>query len=89
MNDSTNTAESVAPGAGAPPAPRNPKGVIIPAHLLAEMKEAAERAARGERDPERMRRTAERMDRIRAENLRLYGVEDVAVGAVRSARDGE
>jgi hypothetical protein len=61
----------------------------IPAELLAEMQEAAERAANGVRDPERMRQACERMDCIREEIRREHGVLDIGVPALRELRDAE
>lgn len=59
----------------------------IPAGLLAEMQEAADQAARGVRDPEKMRRAAESMDRLREEIRRREGLLDIAVPAIRELRD--
>jgi len=57
----------------------------IPAELLAEMQERADRAAKGVRDPEDMRRAFERMDRMR-EAMRET---NIAVELVREARNQE
>jgi hypothetical protein len=62
---------------------------VFPPELMAEMQQAAERAARGVRDPERMRRSCERMDRIREEIRQKHGVLDIGVPAVRQLRDAE
>ena len=61
----------------------------IPPELLAELQEAADRAARGVRDPEVMRRACERMDRMREEIRQKHGVLDIGVPAIRELRDGE
>jgi hypothetical protein len=60
---------------------------IIPPDLMAELRQAAERAAKGVRDPEAMRQAAERMDRLREENRKRFGVQDVGVQIIRQARD--
>ncbi len=62
---------------------------LIPADLLAEMQAAAERAAKGIRDPERMRQSCERMDRIREDIRRQHGVLNIGVPALRELRDAE
>jgi hypothetical protein len=59
----------------------------IPAELIAELRAATERAAKGVRDPEVMRRACERMDRMREELRRRAGDLDVAVELIREARD--
>jgi hypothetical protein len=61
----------------------------VPPELLAELQEAAERAARGVRDPEIMRRACESMDRLREEIRKKHGVLDIGVPAIRELRDGE
>jgi hypothetical protein len=62
---------------------------LIPPELMAEMQEAAERAAAGTRDPERMRQACARMDRIREEIRRQHGILDISVPAIRELRDAE
>ncbi len=62
---------------------------LIPPELLAEMQEAAERVAKGIRDPEARRKSAERMDRIREEIRQKHGVLDIGVPAIRELRDCE
>jgi hypothetical protein len=61
----------------------------IPPDLMAELQQAAQRAAKGIRDPEAMRQAAERMDRLREENRKKVGVQDIGVQIVREARDRE
>lgn len=53
---------------------------------LAELRQAAELAARGVRDPEEMRKACERMDRMREENRKRFGAQDVAVDIIREMR---
>jgi hypothetical protein len=60
---------------------------VIPADILAELRAATDRAARGVRDPEVMRRACERMDRMREDLRRRTGDLDVAVELVREGRD--
>jgi hypothetical protein len=59
----------------------------IPTDLLSELRAATDRAARGIRDPEIMRRAAERMDRMREDLRRRTGDLDVAVDLIREGRD--
>ena len=65
------------------------KDTGIPPELLAELHEAAELAAKGIRDRERMKRARESMDRLREEIRRREGVLDIGVPAIRELRDGE
>jgi succinate dehydrogenase/fumarate reductase flavoprotein subunit len=60
----------------------------IPPEVMAELQEAAEDAAKGIRDPERMRKACERMDRMREEIEREFGVQDIGVQIIREMRDG-
>ena len=60
---------------------------LIPPELMAELQEAAEKAAQGERDPEAMRQACARMDHMR-EQLRQRQAElNVAVELIREVRD--
>jgi hypothetical protein len=61
----------------------------IPPEVVADLEEAARYAASGVRDPEVMRRACERMDRIREENRRKFGVQDIGVRIIREMRDAE
>jgi hypothetical protein len=61
----------------------------IPPDVMAELQQAAERAAAGVRDPEAMRRASERMDRLREEIRRRHGVLDIGVPAIRDLREDE
>jgi hypothetical protein len=60
---------------------------MIPPEIMAELQEAASRAASGVRDAEIMRRACEHMDRIREENRRQFGEEDIGVQIIREMRD--
>jgi len=59
----------------------------IPAELVAELQEAADRAAQGIRDPDAMRQACERMNRIREEIYRKHGLLDIGVPVIRELRD--
>ena len=64
----------------------NPK---IPPHVMAELQAAADRGAKGIRDPELMAKACERMDRLREEIRRRHGILDIGLPAIRELRDGE
>jgi hypothetical protein len=59
----------------------------IPADVLAEFQEAANRSVKGIRDPEIVRKSRERMDRLREEIRLKHGLLDIAVPAIRELRD--
>jgi hypothetical protein len=59
----------------------------LPPEVLAELQQAATRAAAGIHDPEAMRAACERMDRIRDEIRQKHGVLDIGVPAIRELRD--
>ena len=61
----------------------------ISPEVMAELQQAAALAAKGVRDPEAMRLAAERMDRLREENRKQFGVQDIGVQIIRAARDRE
>lgn len=54
--------------------------------LEAALHEAAIRAASGKRDAEAMRKACQRMDQMREDNRKTFGLQDIAVELVRDAR---
>ena len=60
----------------------------IPPDLAAEFQEALDDLAKGIRRPEKIKAACERMDRIREENRRLFGEQNIAVELIRQTRDG-
>jgi hypothetical protein len=56
---------------------------------MAALQAAADRAAKGLRDPEAMRQAAKSMDRIREEIAKKHGVLDIGVPAIRDLRDSD
>jgi hypothetical protein len=52
-----------------------------------DLQAALDRLSRGIRDPEAARKSRERMDRMREENRRRLGVQDIAVDLIRQSRD--
>jgi hypothetical protein len=65
----------------------NQENTTISPELLAELQEAADKLVRGERDPEAAKRAAQRMDRLREENRKLFGVQNIGVDIIRQMRD--
>ena len=65
------------------------KPTAIPSEIMAELQKAAEDGAKGIRDPEKMRKACERMDRMRVETYRKHGLLDIGVPAVRELRDAD
>jgi hypothetical protein len=58
----------------------------IPPETMAELQAAADRVAKGIRDPEAMRKSRERIDALREEIRRKHGVLDIGVPAIRELR---
>jgi hypothetical protein len=59
----------------------------ISPEFMAELQAAAERAARGMRDPQAMREASADMDRIREDIRRRHGILDIGGPAIRELRD--
>lgn len=55
--------------------------------VMARMQHAADKAAKGIRDPEAMRKACESMDKISEEVRRRNGVLDIGTAAIRELRD--
>jgi hypothetical protein len=55
--------------------------------FAAEFQETLDDLAKGIRRPEKMQAACERMDRLREENRRLFGEQNIAVALVRETRD--
>ena len=64
------------------------EATFIDPAVMAELEEAARRAAAGMRDPEAMRKACERMDRLSEEIRKRHGVLNIGVQAIRELRDG-
>ena len=60
----------------------------FPPKIAAELQEALDDIAKGIRRPEKARAARERMDRLREENRKLFGEQNIAVGLIRRIRDG-
>ncbi len=55
--------------------------------LAAEFQEAVDDLAKGIRRPDKMKAACERMDRMREENRKLFGEQNIAVELIRQTRD--
>ena len=55
--------------------------------ILAELTHAIDNAVRGVRDPDAMRRAAERMDRMREEMRHRTGTVAIAIDLLHESRD--
>jgi hypothetical protein len=60
---------------------------ISPA-LRAELQQTLADLARGIRDPEKMKASAERMDHMRERNRQRFGEQDLGVEIIREMRGG-
>ncbi len=65
---------------------RREQKTFITAELEAEFQAAVQQAMSTTRDPEAMRRAAERMDKLREETFRRHGMLDIGVPAIRELR---
>ena len=62
---------------------------VIPDQLKAELRDALEKLAEGTRDPEAAKKACDRMDKLREENRRQFGEQDIAVEIIRQMRDSQ
>jgi hypothetical protein len=62
---------------------------LVPPQIMAELQAAADRAAKGLRDPGIMAKACERMDQLREEIRRKHGILDIGVPAIRELRASE
>jgi hypothetical protein len=67
----------------------NVKSAAIPPEVMAELQQAAESAAKGLRDPDKMLQAAQRMDRMREETYGKHGLLEIGVLAIRELRESE
>jgi len=59
----------------------------IPHDLAAELQEALDDLAKGIRRPEKMQAACARMDRLREENRRYFGEQNLAVELIHQTRE--
>jgi hypothetical protein len=59
----------------------------IPDEVRAELQEALDDLATGTRRPDKVKAARAHMDRIREENRKLFGEQNIAVELIRQTRD--
>lgn len=59
----------------------------IPEEIKAELRETLDDLVKGIRRRDKMKAACERMDRMREENRKLFGEQDIAVELIRQTRD--
>jgi hypothetical protein len=62
----------------------NPTG--IPDQIKAQLRQTLDDLVKGIRRPDAMRAACERMDRMREENRKTFGEQNIAVDLIREAR---
>jgi succinate dehydrogenase/fumarate reductase flavoprotein subunit len=60
----------------------------IPEDIKAELQQTLDDLMKGIRRPDKMKAACERMDRMREENRKLFGEQNIAVELIRQTRDG-
>lgn len=60
---------------------------VLPEQLKAQLRETLDDLVKGIRRPDKMQAACERMDRMREENRRLFGEQNIAVELIRESRD--
>jgi hypothetical protein len=61
--------------------------VGIPDEVKAQLQQTLDDLVKGIRRPDKMKAACERMDRMREENRKLFGEQNIAVDLIREARD--
>jgi succinate dehydrogenase/fumarate reductase flavoprotein subunit len=59
----------------------------IPEEVRAQLRQTLDDLVKGIRHPDKMKAACERMDRMREENRKLFGEQNIAVDLVRETRD--
>ena len=59
----------------------------IPEEVKAQLRETLDDLVKGIRRPDKMKAACERMDRMREENRKLFGAQNIAAGLIRETRD--
>jgi hypothetical protein len=59
----------------------------IPDEVKAQLQQTLDDLVKGIRRPDKMKAACERMDRMREENRKLFGEQNIAVELVRETRD--
>jgi hypothetical protein len=59
----------------------------IPEEIKAQLQQTLDDLVKGIRRPDKMKAACERMDRMREENRKLFGEQNIAVDLIRETRD--
>jgi hypothetical protein len=59
----------------------------IPEEIKAQLRQTLDDLVKGIRRPDKMKAACERMDRMREENRKLFGEQNIAVELIRQTRD--
>ena len=59
----------------------------IPEDVKTQLRQTLDDLVKGIRRPDKMKAACERMDRMREENRKLFGEQNIAVDLIREARD--
>jgi hypothetical protein len=59
----------------------------IPDEVKAQLRQTLDDLVKGIRRPDKMKTACERMDRMREENRKLFGEQNIAVDLIRETRD--
>jgi hypothetical protein len=59
----------------------------IPEEIKAQLRQTLDDLVKGIRRPDKMKTACERMDRMREQNRRLFGDQNIAVDLIREARN--
>jgi hypothetical protein len=59
----------------------------IPEDVKAQLQQTLDDLVKGIRRPDKMQAACERMDRMREENRKLFGEQNIAVDLIRETRD--
>jgi hypothetical protein len=59
----------------------------IPEKVKAQLRQTLDDLVKGIRHPDRMKAACQPMDRMREENRKLFGEQNIAVGLMRETRD--
>ena len=59
----------------------------IPEEVKAQLRQTLDDLVKGIRRPDKMKAACERMDRMREENRKLFGEQNIAVDLIRETRD--
>ena len=59
----------------------------IPEEVKAQLRQTLDDLVKGIRRPDKMKAACERMDRMREENRKLFGEQNIALELIRQTRD--